>query len=65
MYMKVSITEQFQTNEVPDVLYECVVEVDERVVLKQDSCQLHLYTPAMTGLTGEKVCSNLWEVLHM
>lgn len=24
----------------PDVLYEEVIEVDERVVLKQDDCQL-------------------------
>jgi 5-oxoprolinase (ATP-hydrolysing) len=43
------------TNEVPDVLYECVVEVDERVVLQQVSCQLHLDTSSLTGLTGERV----------
>ena len=44
-----------QTNEVPDVLYECVIEVDERVVLQQNSCQLHLDAPTLSGVTGEQV----------
>ena len=32
-----------------------MVEVDERVVLEQESCQLQLNTPTVTGNTGEKV----------
>ena len=44
-----------QRIEVPEVLYEEVVEVEERVVLAQDSCQLQLTTPTVTGTTGEKV----------
>ena len=39
----------------PETLYEAVVEVDERVVLVQESCQLELDTPIVTGSTGEKV----------
>ena len=39
----------------PEVLYEEVVEVEERVVLEQDSCQLGLPGPVTTGTTGEKV----------
>ena len=44
----------------PEVLYEEVVEVEERMVLQQDSCQLNLggSTPPVQGNTGEKVlCS--------
>lgn len=39
----------------PEVLYEEVVEVEERVVLQQDTCQLNLPTPLLEGSTGEKV----------
>ncbi len=39
----------------PEVLYEEVIEVDERVVLQQDSCQLELKSPLVQGSTGEKV----------
>ena len=39
----------------PETLYEAVVEVDERVVLVQESCQLELDAPIVTGSTGEKV----------
>ena len=39
----------------PETLYEAVVEVEERVVLVQESCQLELDTPIVTGSTGEKV----------
>ena len=35
----------------PDVLYEEVLEVDERVVLKQDGCQLPRKDPKRT-VTG-------------
>ena len=44
-----------QSVEVPHVLYECVVEVDERIVLHQDSCQLMMNFPTCVGITGEKV----------
>ena len=39
----------------PETLYEAVVDVDERVVLEQESCQLQLNAPTVTGNTGEKV----------
>ncbi len=39
----------------PDVLYEEVVEVEERMVLKQDQCQLNKDVKIFTGSTGEKV----------
>ena len=39
----------------PETLYEVVVEVEERVLLVQESCQLKLDTPIVTGNTGEKV----------
>ena len=44
-----------QRIEVPEVLYEEVVEVEERVVLARDSCQLKLEPPTVVGTTGEKV----------
>jgi hypothetical protein len=39
----------------PDVLYEEVVEVDERVVLEQQQSDLELPTPLVAGNTGERV----------
>ena len=39
----------------PDVLYEDVVEVDERVVLQQERCEIKRQCPSATGTTGEKV----------
>ena len=39
----------------PEVLYEEVVEVEERVVLEQPRCELQLPTPLVEGSTGEKV----------
>ena len=39
----------------PETLYEVVMEVEERVLLVQGSCQLKLDTPIVTGNTGEKV----------
>lgn len=38
----------------PDVLYEEVIEVDERVVLRQDGCQLPRKDPerVVTGASG-------------
>lgn len=44
----------------PETLYEAVVEVEERVVLLQESCRLQLDTPIVTGNTGEKVRQR-WE----
>lgn len=45
-----------QKVEMPETLYESVVEADERVVLCQETCQLNLEGPVVTGTTGEKVC---------
>ncbi len=45
-----------QEMSMPEVLYEEVLEVEERVVLKQDECQLNLPEPLVQGMTGEKVC---------
>lgn len=39
----------------PEVLYDCVVEADERVVLCRDDCFLDLNTPEISGSTDEKV----------
>ena len=39
----------------PEVLYEEVLEVEERVVLEQDGCQLQIQEPLIQGNTGEKV----------
>lgn len=44
----------------PEVLYEEIVEVEERVVLHQDTCQLQLPTPLIQGNTGEKVCNKVY-----
>ncbi|XP_062987330.1 5-oxoprolinase [Elgaria multicarinata webbii] len=38
---------------VPEVLYEAVVEVDERLVLHREGCQLFESAQPVTGLTGE------------
>lgn len=45
-----------QRIEIPEVLYEDVVEVQERVILQQDKCELGLPSPELTGSTNEKVC---------
>ena len=39
----------------PETLYEAVVEVDERVVLDQESCELQLNTYIDTTSIDEKV----------
>ncbi|XP_062501085.1 5-oxoprolinase-like isoform X1 [Corticium candelabrum] len=39
----------------PEVLYEHVIEVEERVVLQQESCQLGLDGEEIVGITGEKL----------
>ena len=49
----------------PDVLYEEVVEVDERVVLQQDRCQVNKQCERTTGKTGEMVCGINYIKLHV
>lgn len=39
----------------PDVLYEEVIEVNERFVLQQEKCQIKKKCPVVIGTTGEKV----------
>jgi len=39
----------------PELLYSDVVEVDERVVLKQANCQLNRQCSVEAGVTGEEV----------
>ena len=41
----------------PEVLYEDVIEVEERVILHQKDCQLNLMGDTVLGKTGEQVCS--------
>jgi len=41
----------------PELLYSYVVEVEERVVLKQKNCQLNQPRYVQTGVTGEEVSS--------
>ncbi len=45
----------FQEIVTPDVLYEEVIEVEERLVLQQGRCQIKKQCPVLTGTTGEKV----------
>ncbi|KAM3860480.1 5-oxoprolinase-like [Diretmus argenteus] len=50
---------------VPEVLYEEVIEVDERVVLRQDGCQLPRKDPkrVVTGCTGDSL--EVWRELDL
>lgn len=43
----------------PDVLYEEVVEVEERVVLKKNNCMLNTQCPVEKASTGEEVATDL------
>ncbi|KAG7271781.1 hypothetical protein CRUP_002048 [Coryphaenoides rupestris] len=49
----------------PEVLYEEVIEVDERVVLQQDGCHLPRRDPkrTVTGSTGDSL--EVWKELHL
>ncbi|XP_077480992.1 5-oxoprolinase [Stigmatopora argus] len=49
----------------PDVLYEEVIEVDERVVLMQDGCKLPRKAPkrVVTGSTGDRL--EVWQELNL
>lgn len=40
----------------PDVLYEDIVEVEERVILYQKDCELNANSNTVQGRTGEQVC---------
>ncbi|XP_054840550.1 5-oxoprolinase [Eublepharis macularius] len=39
----------------PEMLYEEIVEVDERLILQQEGCQLFGGSQAVTGLTGDSL----------
>ncbi|CAH1778849.1 unnamed protein product [Owenia fusiformis] len=45
----------------PDVLYEEVIEVDERIVLSQEKCQINKDFVTVTGATEEKL--EIWHPL--
>lgn len=47
--------------DMPEVIYEEVVEVNERVCMVQDSCKLGLTSPVVMGTTGEKLY--VWQML--
>ncbi|XP_071092367.1 LOW QUALITY PROTEIN: 5-oxoprolinase-like [Haliotis cracherodii] len=47
----------------PDKLYEEVVEVEERLVLQQDVCQLDRSCHKVTGTTGEEL--EIWEEVNV
>uniref|UniRef100_H2Y9L4 5-oxoprolinase n=1 Tax=Ciona savignyi TaxID=51511 RepID=H2Y9L4_CIOSA len=40
---------------VPDVLYEDIVEVEERIILHQERCSLNINSDVLVGSTNEKV----------
>ena len=39
----------------PELLYSYVIEVNERVALKQKNCELNRPCSLKTGITGEQV----------
>jgi len=47
----------------PELLYSEVIEVDERVVLRQKNCQLSTPCSVQTGVTGEQVSCYLPDTL--
>ncbi|XP_050396145.1 5-oxoprolinase isoform X1 [Patella vulgata] len=48
----------------PENLYECVIEVDERLVLKQDRCEVNYpYTGVFKGTTGEQL--EVWKPIDV
>lgn len=49
----------------PQVIYDKVVEVKERVCLVRDDCQMSLETSVVTGSTGEKVLYNVSTVTYL
>ena len=47
----------------PEVIYDKVVEVKERVCLVRDDCQMNLQCTVVTGSTGEKVFIHLLSLI--
>lgn len=49
----------------PSVLYDRIVEVDERIVLEQSDCGLKDTSETVTATTGDKVnkCDNLHSLI--
>lgn len=47
----------------PQLLYQEVIEVEERVVLKQELCEIdsHLDCPVVTGITGDQL--EIWQTI--
>lgn len=39
----------------PEILYEEVIEVEERIVIKQEKCELNTKSPVTVGITGEEI----------
>ena len=50
-----------QKVELPEVLYEEVVEVDERVIPYQEHCKMNIEAPVLEGTTQEKVSSSFFD----
>lgn len=48
----------------PDVIYERVIEVKERVCLVKEECQLNMEGPIATGTTGEKVITYVSKIFR-
>ncbi|GFY72970.1 5-oxoprolinase [Trichonephila inaurata madagascariensis] len=46
----------------PENLYEEVIEVEERIVLHQDKCEIKRSTPVLIGTTGENI--KVWTPLN-
>ncbi|XP_035226435.1 LOW QUALITY PROTEIN: 5-oxoprolinase-like [Stegodyphus dumicola] len=46
----------------PDDLYEEIVEIEERIVLQQDQCQIKKSCPVLIGTTGENI--EVWTPLN-
>lgn len=46
----------------PDQLYSEVIEVEERLVFKQDKCEINKSCDQVTGVTGEKL--EIWEKVN-
>ena len=54
----------FQEISTPDQLYEEVIEVEGRLVLQQDSCEIKQKCPVVEGKTKEKVGNFFWSLLN-
>ena len=54
----------FQEISTPDQLYEEVIEVEGRLVLQQDSCQIKQKCLVVEGKTKEKVGDFVWSLIY-